>query len=157
MGLTCSFCPFCVIILTLMLTQKIMKEKKEENTHPHSSALWINFSGRDCWLFYVLLLWRKRLLIRSKVLQSKAMMLVSRLPSIYFLSSLFEFWSYRPCNYDNYFYSSSMQCFPLMMNFTLLMYVLCMLPLFMQHFVLVVIWIAEARPCWCRGKTVVVL
>jgi len=85
------------------------------------------------------MLWRKRLLIRSKVLQSKAMMLVSRLPSIYFLSSLFEFWSYRPCNYDNYFYSSSMQCFPLMMNFTLLMYVLCMLPLFMQHFVLVVI------------------
>ena len=49
--------------------------------------------------------------MKSRVLRSKAMILVSRLPLPlpFFFSSLLEFESYRPCNYDNYFYFSLMR------------------------------------------------
>ena len=63
--------------------------------------------------------------MRSRVLRSKAMMLVSRLPSVYlFFSSLLEFWPHRPCNVDNYFIFLQCTCFPLMTNFALFMYAL---------------------------------
>jgi len=64
--------------------------------------------------------------MRSRVLRSKAMMLVSRLPSVYlFFSSLLEFWPHRPCNVDNYFIFLQCTCFPLITNFAQFMYVLC--------------------------------
>jgi len=44
--------------------------------------------------------------MKVKALWSKAMMPVSRLPlSFFFFVGL---WSYKPCNYDNYFLFSSM-------------------------------------------------
>ena len=46
--------------------------------------------------------------MKGRVLGSKVMIPVSRLPLSLSFFSLLEFWSYRPCNYDNYFYFSSM-------------------------------------------------
>ena len=46
--------------------------------------------------------------MKGRVLQSKAMMLVSRLPlslSFFFFVGI---WPHRPCNYDNYFFIFSM-------------------------------------------------
>ena len=84
--------------------------------------------------------------MRSKVLSSKTMMPMSRLPLSlsFFFSSLLEFWSYKPCNYDNFlFYFSSMHMLSFDEEFrtvyVCLMYMSCMLPLSMQHFVLMVV------------------
>ena len=49
--------------------------------------------------------------MKGRLLQSKAMMLVSRLSlSLSFLFFV-GIWLYRPCNYDNYFCFSSMHMF----------------------------------------------
>ena len=80
------------------------------------------------------------------MLSSKTMMPMSRLPLSlsFFFSSLLEFWSYKPCNYDNFFfYFSSMHMLSFDEEFrtvyVCLVCMSCMLPLSMQHFVLMVV------------------
>ena len=46
--------------------------------------------------------------MKGKVLWSKAMMSMSRLPLSLSFFFFVEIWPHRPCNYDNYFYFSSM-------------------------------------------------
>ena len=46
--------------------------------------------------------------MKGRVLQSKAMMLVSRLPFSLSFFFFVEIWLQRSCNYDNYFCFSSM-------------------------------------------------
>ena len=73
--------------------------------------------------------------MKGRVLRSKAMMPVSRLPLSLSFFSLLEFWSYRPCNYDNYFYFSSMHMLSfddeLRTVYACLVCMSCMLPLSM--------------------------
>ena len=48
------------------------------------------------------LLWRRKLLMRSRVLRSKGTMSLFRLPFVYFLFFfMVGFWLYKPFNYDN--------------------------------------------------------
>ena len=51
---------------------------------------------------------RRRLLLKGRVLRSKVMMPVSRLPLSLSFFLFVGLWPYRPCNYDNYFLFSSM-------------------------------------------------
>ena len=75
------------------------------------------------------------------MLSSKAMMPMFRLPLSlsFFFSSLLEFWLYRPFNYDNYFYFSSMCMISFADEFctvyVCLVCMSCILPLSMQCFV----------------------
>ena len=82
--------------------------------------------------------------MRSRVLWSKAIMPASRLPSVYlFPFFIVGFWPYRHCNYDNYFYFSSIPMLSFDDEFHIvyvcLVCMICMLPLSMQCFVLVVV------------------
>ena len=80
------------------------------------------------------LLRRRRLLMRSRVLRSEAMMPKFRLPFVYFLFFfILGFWPHGPCNYDNFYFSSMHMLFLCWQIFPYV-YVMC-LPLFMQQFV----------------------
>ena len=66
---------------------------------------------------------------------------------LYLFSLLLEFWPYRPCNYGNYFNFSSIHMLSFDNEFcivyTCLECMSCMLPLSMQHSVLMVVWIGH--------------
>ena len=68
--------------------------------------------------------------MKGRVLWSKAMMSLSRLPLSLSFFFFVGFWPYRPCNYDNIiFYFLQCISFPLMTNFELCMsyvYVCCL-------------------------------
>ena len=67
-------------------------------------------------------------------MRSKVMMPLFRLPFVYLFSfAWLDFWSYSPCNYDNYFYFPTMHMFSFDDKFCIVYVCLVCLPLSMQH------------------------
>ena len=91
-------------------------------------------------MFYLtkmILLLKMRPARRSRVLRSKAMMPLFRLPFVYFLLFfIVVIWWHGPCNYDKFY---SMHKLSFDDEFCTIYVCLVCLPLFVQHSILVVV------------------